>query len=118
MRKLLVLAVVGVVGLMSGTVSLAGADCTNAQIVAIDSESPELSEGQARVVIPVNGMTCGACASAITRAVKKLDGVITVDVDYEKGSTTVVLEEEKVTTEQIVEAINKTGFKASMPAKG
>ena len=81
-----------------------------------DAESPEkLPAGQARTVIPVKGMTCEGCTSAITYAVKKLDGVVDVKVDHEKGNAAVTYEKEKVDVDKIVAAINKTGFEASKP---
>ncbi len=76
-----------------------------------------LPEGQDRVMIPVEGMTCGACAASITRSVRKLDGIVDIEVDHLKGAVTVVRIVEKVTVDQIVEAINRTGFKATNPEK-
>ncbi len=78
----------------------------------------DLPPGQDRVTIPVSGMTCGGCAAAIDRSVKKLGGVVAVDVDHLEGTVTVVRVTDQVTVERIVEAINKTGFKASNPEKG
>lgn len=84
------------------------------QVLAGDKNKP-LPAGQARVVFPVEGMTCAGCTAAIKIAVRKLDGVVAVNGDHEKGTATVTFEKGKVTAEQIVEKINKTGFKASLP---
>ena len=78
----------------------------------------EKGEADAKTVIAVSGMTCGGCASAIKTAVNKLDGVVTVDVDHEAGSTAVTYVKNKVTVSEIVKAINKTGFKATNPEEG
>ena len=76
----------------------------------------ELPEGQANVVIPVTGMTCGACCVKIETAVKGLDGVVAASADYENGNATVTFGEEKVSVETIISTINeKTSFKAEMP---
>ncbi len=81
-----------------------------------DAQEQALPEGQARVVIPVTGMTCGACCIKVDTAVKALDGVVAAEADYEEGRATVTYVEDKVTVEKIVETINeKTSFKASMP---
>ena len=78
----------------------------------------ELTPGQARVVIPVEGMTCGGCCVKVETAVKDVDGIVAAKADYEKGRATVTYEEDKVTVEQIVKLINdKTSFKASIPEK-
>src|SRR6185503_19637159 len=68
-----------------------------------------------KIVLPVRGMTCGACSGIIRDELRKLPGVVTVEADYEKGTATVTYRKDQVTVEQIVAAINKTGFKASMP---
>ena len=82
-----------------------------------ETQEQALPEGQARVVIPVTGMTCGGCCVPVETAVKKLDGIVGAKADYEKGQATVTYEKDKVTVEKIVEAINTTSFKASMPEK-
>ena len=100
MKTIVVLALIGVVLALP---ALAG------------NENKPLPAGQTRVVFPVEGMTCAGCTAAIKIAVRKLDGVVAVDGDHEKGTATVTFEKGKVTAEQIVEKINKTGFKASLP---
>jgi copper chaperone CopZ len=72
-------------------------------------------KGDSTTVIPVSGMTCGGCASAIKTAVKKMDGVTSVEVDHEGGKTSVTFNKEMVTVAEIVKTINKTGFKATAP---
>jgi len=75
----------------------------------------DLPAGQRRVVIPVEGMTCGGCEAAIKMEVKKLEGIVAANADHKEGTATVTFVEEKVSVEQIMAAINKTGFKASAP---
>ncbi len=82
-----------------------------------ETTEQQLPEGQTRVVIPVKGMTCGGCCVPVEAVVKKLDGVVDATADYEKGQATVTYEKDKVTVKKIVEAINTTSFKASMPEK-
>ena len=78
------------------------------------TDEAELPEGQARAVIPVSGMTCGDCCVKVEAAVAKIDGVVDVKADYEKGIATVTYEKDKVDVKQIVETINtKTSFKAT-----
>ena len=84
------------------------------------AETPEqeLPDGQARVVVPIEGMTCGSCCNKVETAVKELDGAVATKADYQKGRATVTYVEDKVTVKKIVETINdKTSFKASMPKK-
>ena len=57
----------------------------------------------------VDGMTCGTCALSIKIALKKLDGVVDVEVSYKKKEAKVFYEEGKVTVEQVVKAIKNVG---------
>ncbi len=70
-----------------------------------ETQEQALLEGQARVVIPVTGMTCGACCVPVETAVNKLEGIVGAKADYEKGQATVTYEKDKVTVEKIVEAM-------------
>lgn len=67
----------------------------------------EISE----VIIPVEGMTCSGCEFNIENAVKKLDGIIMVKADYKKGEVIVKFEKGKVNINDMVVAINKSGYK-------
>jgi Cu+-exporting ATPase len=66
-------------------------------------------------VIPVKGMHCGGCVGTVTEAVKKLEGVKSVETDLEKAQTTVVFDAAKVKPEQIVAAIAATGYQPGTP---
>ena len=66
--------------------------------------------------IKVTGMTCGACAISVKKALTKTTGVKTADVSVEKGLATVVYDDARVNEQQLRDAINKTGFKTE-PAK-
>ena len=76
-------------------------------------EHGDLPEGQAMAAIEVSGMSCGSCCTKVETAVAKLDGVVKVKADYEKGVTKVIYETDKTNVEQIVKVINaETSFKA------
>ena len=62
--------------------------------------------------IKVTGMTCGACAVSVKRALTKSAGVKTADVSVEKGLATVVYDDVRVNEQQLRDAINRSGFKA------
>lgn len=79
-----------------------------------------LSSAQAAEVqtveLAVTGMTCGACKFAVKTALKRLDGVQKVDVSYAEKKATVGYDPQRVTPEQLAEAINATGrFQATLP---
>ncbi len=56
-------------------------------------------------------MTCTSCELHIESEVRKLPGVSFVKASYDKGSTTVEFDEGKIETDQIIAAINGTGYK-------
>jgi mercuric ion binding protein len=64
----------------------------------------------------VSGWTCGSCAAATRIALKKLDGVEDVKTDPDKKEALVTYDDSKVTTERMVQAIAKLGYKATVKA--
>ena len=65
-------------------------------------------------VFEVSGWTCASCASATRIALKKLDGVQDVKTDPEKKEATVTYDDAKVSTERMVQAVSKLGYKATL----
>jgi copper chaperone CopZ len=61
----------------------------------------------------IEGMTCSACATAAKVALKKLDGVTDAKVSFDDKEAVVEYLEGKVTLEQMVEAVNGLGYKAT-----
>ncbi|TCS83511.1 copper chaperone CopZ [Tepidibacillus fermentans] len=61
-------------------------------------------------IIRVEGMTCNHCKMAVEGALKKLSGVINAVVSLENKNVTVTFDEEKVTFEQMKEAIEDQGY--------
>lgn len=63
-----------------------------------------------RVQISVTGLDCASCARAVSAAVKKLDGVESVDVSLEKGSVDIKLKaDNQVTLPQLRRTIRSNG---------
>eukprot|EP00943_MAST-04B_sp_MAST-4B-sp1_P002991 g2991.t1 len=52
------------------------------------------------------GMTCGGCANAVKRILKKMDGVTEIDTDVEKKLVTVD-HTDAVTPQQMLEALKR-----------
>jgi len=74
--------------------------------------------GDATAKFKVDGMHCGGCSSAIKGSLTKLDGVKSVEVTLKPGSTTVVYDPKKVTTDTLKEKIEKLGYKATLETPG
>ena len=68
-----------------------------------------------RVVIPVEGMSCVTCEIPVRHALRRIDGVKSTHVSAATKSATVDYEAAKTNPEQLVAAINSTGYRASLP---
>ena len=62
------------------------------------------------VTIGVYGMTCGHCQKRVADAISSLEGVESVEVDLEAEHATVSFLPQKVSLDDIKEAIRKAGY--------
>jgi len=67
-----------------------------------------------RLELPVQGMTCASCTNRIERKLNKLDGVHAT-VNYATEKAAVEFDPGQVTPEQLVGAVEATGYKAKLP---
>ncbi|HQY87728.1 MAG TPA: heavy metal-associated domain-containing protein [Tepidisphaeraceae bacterium] len=65
------------------------------------------------VLIQIDGMHCHRCEQAIQRALGKLSGVREVEVDFLSGQASVLTERNSATPNQMMEAINDVGYRAT-----
>ena len=75
----------------------------------------QAANGLNRVVIPVEGMSCATCEIPVRHALRRIDGVKSTHVSAATRSATVDYEAAKTNPEQLVAAINSTGYRASLP---
>lgn len=64
-----------------------------------------------RMVLKITGMHCNGCAMSVTRALKKVAGVVNAEVHL-ATNTAVVEAGEGVTLETLTAAVEKAGYKA------
>ena len=62
----------------------------------------------------VKNMTCSTCPLTIKVAVKRIDGVRDVQVDYEKKLAMVAYDDVRTTTGAIATAMSNAGFPATL----
>jgi Cu+-exporting ATPase len=62
----------------------------------------------------ITGMTCSACSSGIERAVNRLDGVKNAEVSLMGECMTVEYDNEKISQEEIINAVLILGYGASI----
>ncbi len=65
-----------------------------------------------KTVLKIQGMVCESCPPKIKKALEGLEGVKKVEVSLEKAEAYVESEPGKVTTEQMIQAVDQAGFKA------
>jgi P-type Cu+ transporter len=70
---------------------------------------------QAKVTIPVSGMTCAGCQANVQRALARAPGVAQANVNLMTANATVTFDPEVASPEQLVEAVRATGYGAELP---
>ncbi len=80
---------------------------------AIEKAGYEVIEDNSikELIIPVAGMTCSACANAIERGLKKLDGINSANVNFATEKVFVKYDSDKLRISEIKQAIVKAGYK-------
>ena len=77
----------------------------------------QLPNGLGRTIISVDGLSCVACEIPVRHALRRIDGVKAIYVSAATKMATVEYEPVKTNPEQLVAAINSTGYRASLPNK-
>jgi Cu+-exporting ATPase len=87
-------------------------------LLAVPSVSSSDDMKISTIPLTVKGMVCGQCERPVKRALKRLDGVTGVKLKRDRakreGDVVVTYDPSKVTPEQVIDAVNKTGFKAEL----
>ena len=66
----------------------------------------------------VTGMTCSACSASVEKAVKKLNGIESVNVNLLSNSMTVDYDENNIDKSEIINAVVDAGYGASVFVRG
>lgn len=117
------IATLGIVAVTSA-VSLCGVGAPGANARTIPTGLTPVSltmlqqpvRGLQTVTLTVKGMTCAGCVIGTRTVLKRLPGVTTADVSYEKGTAVVTYDPTKVTVAQMIDAIKTLGYTATQVA--
>ncbi|CAF2736585.1 unnamed protein product [Rotaria sp. Silwood2] len=60
----------------------------------------------------ITGMHCEACRSAVIQSLRKLDGVLSVNVDLETGQAKLI-SSSNINTNTVIQAVQSAGFQAN-----
>jgi len=78
----------------------------------IDTISPAKEKKNfAELVVNVNGLTCESCDRNLERQVALLPGYMDAISDFKTGKVNVKYDSSKSTKQEVIDAINKTGYK-------
>ena len=66
----------------------------------------------ATLKLRVSGMTCGHCQAKVERALQEAGGVYTAVVDLVAGEAEVDFDDDSATTDQLIAAIERVGYRA------
>ena len=77
----------------------------------IEKAGYKIEKEENKIDMKIEGMTCAACAKAVERVVKKLDGVENIMVNIATDKANISYDPSKVKLIQIKESIKKAGYK-------
>lgn len=70
--------------------------------------------GKKRISLSLSGMHCSSCAGLIERTLKKVEGVSLANVNFAAEKAMVDFDQAKTTIENLIKAVEKSGYKASL----
>lgn len=65
---------------------------------------------QARVDLPITGMTCTNCANTVQRALRKVDGVVEANVNYASEKASITYIPGAANRQDLIQAVEKAGY--------
>ncbi len=86
-------------------------------VIARAPEAKAAQPQEATVTIPVEGMVCFTCGLTVEASLKNMVGVHKAEASVKDHSVTLTYDPQRVKVEQMVAAINRTGYRAQLPAK-
>lgn len=63
------------------------------------------------LTLPVEGMTCASCVARVEKALKKVEGVNNVNVNFATEKVTITFDENKSTLSKLSSTVNDAGYK-------
>jgi copper chaperone CopZ len=98
-------------------IGLAMCPCCSTKAGA-EASPTQTSPTVSSVTLTVEGMTCASCSVAVRTALKRLDGVRDARVSVEEKRAVVDYEPASVTPQQMIDAVNRLGYRASLARTG
>ncbi|WP_159991423.1 heavy metal translocating P-type ATPase [Pelistega ratti] len=77
-----------------------------------------MSNTPEKLSFAIDGMTCQACATRIEKVLNKKDGVVQAQVNFASEEAQVLVSDHKLSAQDIIGFIQKTGYRASLKKEG
>ncbi|NEN75978.1 cadmium-translocating P-type ATPase [Pelistega sp. NLN82] len=77
-----------------------------------------MSNTPKKLSFAIDGMTCQACAMRIEKVLNKKDGVVQAQVNFASEEAQVLVSDHKLSAQDIIGFIQKTGYRASLKKEG
>lgn len=103
-----------VVGALTLIGAVASVGCGGSQTSA-DTALAAGNPAMKTVTIPIEGMSCAACAARVKKTLRAIPGVQAVELNLERRNAQVQYLDGGVSPERLVAAINHLGYKAGAP---
>jgi copper chaperone CopZ len=97
---------------LSGTVFIA-VMLTFALSFSVLQATCDVCDDSEDVVLEIRGMTCAGCEGKVEKVLSACEGVSDVNVNYKDGKAELYLEDGKASIDDLIEALEHVGFKAS-----
>ncbi|MEW6109971.1 MAG: heavy metal translocating P-type ATPase [Nitrospirota bacterium] len=72
------------------------------------------TETESRIDLPITGMSCASCASAIQKGLAELSGVRSADVNFAAEKATVIYDNSAVSVDDFIKTIKDLGYGVSV----
>ncbi len=102
----------GINELLKQAITEAGYEITGEEgcpIPSISSEKQDLNQDDSTITIPVSGMTCASCASAIEKSLDRVPGVHSAQVNFATEAATVNSQSAAVSLSNLEKAVQAAG---------
>lgn len=84
-----------------------------ASLALVAGMSPVFAATQT-VNLAVPGMTCAACPITVRKALSKVEGVSTIDVNFDKREAVVPFDDTKTSVQKLTKATEDAGYPSSV----
>ena len=89
--------------------------CPMADAAAYQAAAEKVdAAGGSKVSLAVEGMHCGDCSEKVVSALKAVDGVLEVAVDYQTGTARIAFDAGKTDATKLAAAVSATGYSAKV----